>query len=70
MNYHILSGEALKELGYTGIYNVGRGSQNEPAFLKLDFNPTGDLDATITACLVGKGITFDSNWLQSERVQT
>ncbi len=60
VNYHILSGEALKELGYTGIYNVGRGSQNEPAFLKLDFNPTGDLDAPITACLVGKGITFDS----------
>ena len=60
VNYHILSGEALKELGYTGIYNVGRGSAHEPAFLKLDYNPTGDLDAPITACLVGKGITFDS----------
>jgi len=39
---------------------VGRGSVHEPAFLKLDYNPTGDLDAPIMACLVGKGITFDS----------
>jgi PepB aminopeptidase len=60
VNYHILQGEALRELGYTGLYNVGRGSEHEPAFLKLDFNPTGDLDAPIMACLVGKGITFDS----------
>lgn len=60
VNYHILQGEALKELGYTGIYNVGRGSSHEPAFLKLDYNPTGDSDAPIIACLVGKGITFDS----------
>lgn len=60
VNYHILQGEALHELGYTGIYNVGRGSDHEPAFLKLDYNPTGDADAPVMACLVGKGITFDS----------
>jgi PepB aminopeptidase len=60
VNYHILQGEALRELGYAGLYNVGRGSAHEPAFLKLDYNPTGDLDAPIMACLVGKGITFDS----------
>ena len=60
VNYHILQGAALAELGYTGIYNVGKGSEREPAFLKLDFNPTGNPDAPVTACLVGKGITFDS----------
>lgn len=60
VNYHILQGEALAELGYTGIYQVGKGSERGPAFLKLDFNPTGNPDAPIMACLVGKGITFDS----------
>ncbi len=28
--------------------------------LQLDYNPTGDENAPVFACLVGKGITFDS----------
>lgn len=28
--------------------------------LRLDYNPTGNPDAPVFACLVGKGITFDS----------
>ncbi len=31
-----------------------------PVLLALDFNPTGNPDAPVFACLVGKGITFDS----------
>ena len=31
-----------------------------PAMLQLDFNPTGNPDAPVLACLVGKGITFDT----------
>ena len=53
-------GEALKEQGYHGIFTVGRGSINPPAMLQLDFNPTNDPNAPVLACLVGKGITFDS----------
>lgn len=60
VNYHILQGEALRELGYAGLYSVGKGSDREPALLKLDFNPTGDSSTPVTAVLVGKGITFDS----------
>lgn len=56
----IISGEALKEQGYAGIWTVGKGSENPPAFLALDFNPTGNADAPVLACLVGKGITFDT----------
>lgn len=56
----IISGEALKEQGYAGIWTVGKGSENPPAFLALDFNPTGNADAPVFACLVGKGITFDT----------
>lgn len=60
INYKIIKGEELREKEYMGLYNVGRGSAREPALLMLDFNPTGDDNAPVSACLVGKGITFDS----------
>ncbi|SPY32519.1 peptidase B [Pasteurella canis] len=60
VSFTILSGEELKEKNYQGIWQVGRGSANPPAMLQLDFNPTGNPDAPVLACLVGKGITFDS----------
>jgi PepB aminopeptidase len=53
-------GEALKEQGWMGIYHVGRGSTRPPVLIEIDYNPTGNNDAPISACLVGKGITFDS----------
>lgn len=46
--------------GWEGIYAVGRGSSRTSAMLQLDYNPTGDENAPVFACLVGKGITFDS----------
>ncbi|QLB17915.1 aminopeptidase PepB [Mannheimia varigena] len=60
VSYEIIRGEELKEQGYHGIWAVGKGSINPPALLKLDFNPTGDENAPVLACLVGKGITFDT----------
>lgn len=56
----LIQGEALKEQQWMGIYNVGKGSVNEPCLLELDFNPTGDDNTQVAACLVGKGVTFDS----------
>ncbi|WP_116473648.1 aminopeptidase PepB [Zobellella maritima] len=60
VSYRTYSGEQLKDLGYVGIYEVGRGSVRSPTLLELDFNPTGDPDAPVAVALVGKGITFDS----------
>ncbi|WP_334015796.1 aminopeptidase PepB [Alteromonas sp. S167] len=60
VTYSMTVGEALKEEGWIGIYNVGRGSERPPAMLVLDYNPTGNDDAQVDAVLVGKGITFDS----------
>lgn len=60
VSYEIIRGEELKEQGYHGIWAVGKGSINPPALLKLDFNPTGDENAPVLTCLVGKGITFDT----------
>jgi PepB aminopeptidase len=56
----LIQGEELKAQQWMGIYNVGKGSVNEPCLLELDFNPSADESAAVTACLVGKGITFDS----------
>ncbi|MFG6654703.1 aminopeptidase PepB [Scandinavium sp. M-37] len=60
VRYRITKGEDLREQGYMGIHTVGRGSERPPVLLALDYNPTGDDNAPVYACLVGKGITFDS----------
>ena len=60
VNFEVISGETLEKQGYHGIWQVGKGSQNAPALLKLDYNPTSNPNAPVLACLVGKGITFDS----------
>ena len=60
MSYRITKGEDLREQNYMGIHTVGRGSERLPVLLALDYNPTGDKEAPVFACLVGKGITFDT----------
>lgn len=59
-DYQLFYGEELNDKGYAGLYTVGRGSPRPPALLVLDYNPTKRASATTKACLVGKGITFDS----------
>jgi PepB aminopeptidase len=60
VHYRITKGEDLREQNYMGLHTVGRGSERPPVLLALDYNPTGDANAPVYACLVGKGITFDS----------
>ncbi|MFD2179476.1 aminopeptidase PepB [Veronia pacifica] len=60
VTYKIVSGNDLLEQGWNGVHTVGRGSARKPVMLQLDYNPTGDADADVFACIVGKGITFDS----------
>ncbi|MGL5566157.1 MAG: aminopeptidase PepB [Plesiomonas sp.] len=60
VSFKVITGSELREQQYNGIYTVGRGSDRVPAMLQLDFNPSGQADAPVLACLVGKGITFDS----------
>ncbi len=56
----MIVGDELLADGWIGIHSVGRGSQHPPVLLEVDYNPTDDPDAPVSACLVGKGITFDS----------
>lgn len=60
ISYRITKGEDLREQNYVGLHTVGRGSSRAPVLLTLDYNPGGDDTAPVYACLVGKGITFDS----------
>lgn len=60
ITYRILKGEDLREQGYAGLHMVGRASSRAPALLTLDYNPSGDDSTPVFACLVGKGITFDT----------
>ncbi|WP_163921163.1 aminopeptidase PepB [Photobacterium sp. Alg240-V54] len=60
VTYKIVKGNDLLDEGWNGIHAVGRGSDRRPAMLRLDYNPTGDANAPVFACIVGKGITFDS----------
>ena len=58
VSYRITKGEDLREQNYLGLHTVGRGSERPPVLLALDYNPTGDKEAPVYACLVGKGITL------------
>ncbi|UTV27151.1 aminopeptidase PepB [Photobacterium atrarenae] len=60
VSHELLVGEQLLDHGWIGTHSVGRASSRPPVMLTLDYNPTGDVDAPVAACLVGKGITFDS----------
>lgn len=53
------TGEELKQAGWMGIYEVGRGSVRPPVLLEIDYHPSQANDEVAVA-LVGKGITFDS----------
>nr|WP_239685895.1 aminopeptidase PepB [Photobacterium swingsii] len=60
ISHELVVGDELLEKGWIGTHSVGRASSRPPVMLTLDFNPTGNPDAPVSACLVGKGITFDS----------
>ncbi len=60
VSFNIVKGDALLDAQWIGIHAVGRGSERPPVLLELDYNPTGDANAPVSAALVGKGITFDS----------
>lgn len=50
----------LEKAGCAGLLAAGAGSAREPVLFSADFNPSGNPDEPVTACLVGKGITFDT----------
>jgi leucyl aminopeptidase len=59
----------IEKMNMGGLLAVNQGSDKEPRFIVMDWNPRG---AKKTVCLVGKGITFDSGGISikpSERME-
>jgi leucyl aminopeptidase len=57
----VLDKAQLTEQGFGGILAVGKGSDNEPRFIVMEYGEASSGKPTI--CLVGKGLTFDSGGL-------
>lgn len=59
-------GEELKEKGYGGIYNVGKGATEPPRLVILTYEPPADVvtdEKASAITLVGKGIVYDTGGL-------
>ncbi len=59
----VLGFEAAKKAGLGSFLAVGKGSQNEPQFVIMNYVPENSNDKTKHVGLVGKGITFDTGGL-------
>lgn len=59
MSCEVLAPKEMRALGMEAILGVARGSEEEPRFIVLRYRGGGSK----TACLVGKGITFDTGGL-------
>ncbi|HSQ27960.1 MAG TPA: leucyl aminopeptidase [Anaerolineales bacterium] len=57
----VLDMPQLIEQGFGGILAIGKGSDNEPRFIIMEYGEAKEDIPTI--CLVGKGLTFDSGGL-------
>jgi len=57
----VLDKAQLTEQGFGGILAVGKGSDNDPRFIVMEYGEPGAGKPTI--CLVAKGLTFDSGGL-------
>jgi len=60
-----ITGEELKEKGYGGIYNVGKGATEPPRLMILTYEPPKEIadDNASAITLVGKGIVYDTGGL-------
>ena len=61
-------GEELKEKGYGGIYNVGKGATHPPRLVIMTYDPPKDVlteedEEQSAITLVGKGIVYDTGGL-------
>jgi leucyl aminopeptidase len=60
----VLGPEAIAEEEMGGVQAVSRGSEREPRFVVLEWDPE---DADETICLCGKGVTFDTGGISLKR---
>jgi leucyl aminopeptidase len=56
LEYQVMGREEIKKKGMDALYNVSKGSDEEPKMIVMKYNGGG----SVTYGLIGKGITFDS----------
>ncbi|TPX51111.1 leucyl aminopeptidase [Synchytrium endobioticum] len=56
----LIRGTELRDQGFGGLWNVGKGSEHPPALAVLKYTPPG---AKKTLAMVGKGVVFDTGGL-------
>ncbi|WP_338644565.1 leucyl aminopeptidase family protein [Flavobacterium sp. KS-LB2] len=59
----ILGYDASKRVGLGAFLAVGKGSENEPQFIIMNYTPAAKVEHLKHVGLVGKGITFDTGGL-------
>lgn len=59
----VLGYEASKIVGLGAFLAVGKGSENEPQFIIMNYTPTAEVEHIKHVGLLGKGITFDTGGL-------
>jgi leucyl aminopeptidase len=59
----ILGYDAAKIVGLGAFLAVGKGSENEPQFIIMNYTPVAEVEHLKHVGLVGKGITFDTGGL-------
>jgi leucyl aminopeptidase len=62
-NVEVLGFESSKKAGLGAFLSVGKGSENEPQFVIMNYVPENYNEKTKHIGLVGKGITFDTGGL-------
>ncbi len=59
----------IKRRDMGGLLGVGKGSDNPPRFIIIDYKPSVQRKKTKTVALVGKGVTFDSGGISIKPAQ-
>lgn len=59
----VLGYEASKIVGLGAFLAVGKGSENEPQFIIMNYTPKKEVNSMKHVGLIGKGITFDTGGL-------
>lgn len=60
LGFKLLNRAQLEKGGYTGLINVGKGSDSPPVLFEMSYKPAKGTPSGEPLCLVGKGITFDT----------
>uniref|UniRef100_A0A0K0E2P7 CYTOSOL_AP domain-containing protein n=1 Tax=Strongyloides stercoralis TaxID=6248 RepID=A0A0K0E2P7_STRER len=59
LTFDVIKGVQLKEKGFGGIYNVGKGAAQDPRLIHVKYKPElTSMESPIA--IIGKGITFDT----------